>query len=174
MEKGFLNPEEVLNQLDLEEKMIAAEFGCGSGGFTIPLAKRLKDGKVFGLDIQEEMLSALKSRASVEKVFNIQTIRCDLEKPNGSTLKDNSLDLVLIPNVLFQVEDKNAILKEAKRILKKEGKILVIDWKIDAPLGPKEGRVSEKEVKELAKELGLKTEKEFPAGAYHFSLILVK
>ena len=174
MEKGFLNPEEILNQLDLKENMIAAEFGCGAGGFTIPLAKRLKEGRVYGLDVQEEMLSALKGQASLERVFNIETVRCDLEKPKGSTLKDNFLDLVLIPNLLFQVENKYAILEEAERILKKGGKILVIDWLVKASLGPKEGRVSEEKIKDIAKDLDLKLEKEFKAGDYHWGLLFEK
>ena len=115
----FLNPNEVLNQLELREDMIAADFGCGSGGWVIPLAKKLEEGKVYAIDILEESLSALKSKAQLEKVSNIETVRVDLEK--GSGLGDSSLDLVLATNLLFQVENKNAIMGEIKRVLKKGG-----------------------------------------------------
>ena len=170
----FLNPEEVLNQLDLKSDMVVAEFGCGSGGFTIPLAKKLENGLVYALDVQETPLSALKSRSLLENITNIRIIRCDLEKPRGSTLPDFSLDLVLVPNLLFQVQDKIAIISEAKRVLKKEGELLVVDWLSEAVQGPEKGRISAKEVKKIAKDLGLSLQKEFKAGKYHYGLVFAK
>lgn len=173
--QGFINPEKILDQLDLREDMVAAEFGCGIGEFALDLARRLKQGKVYGLDIQEEPLESLKAKANLQRLSNIQTIRCDLEKDQGSTLLSESLDLVLIPNVLFQVEEKKLFLVEAKRVLKTRGKILITDWKLEKPLGPdKSVRVSSESVKELAKELGLEVDKEFDAGSFHWALILVK
>ncbi|PIR72107.1 MAG: hypothetical protein COU42_02535 [Candidatus Nealsonbacteria bacterium CG10_big_fil_rev_8_21_14_0_10_36_24] len=172
--ESFLNPEEVLDELDLRPDMVAAEFGCGSGGFAFPLAKRLEDGLVYAIDIQEAPLSALKSRALLENVVNIRVIRSDLEKPRGSTLTEFSLDLVFIPNVLFQVDNKNAIIKEAKRVLKTGGKIVVIDWKKSATQGPEQGRVLPEEVKKIAEKAGLSFEKDFEAGKYHYGLIFTK
>ena len=170
---NFLDPEEILDQLKLKKDMVAAEFGSGSGGFTIALAKRLTDGLVYALDIQQPPLSALKSRSQIENVWNIRVIRCDLEKPRGSSLSDFSLDLVLVPNVLFQVEDKEAIIQEAERILKKKGRLVVLDWWPKASSGP-EQRVSPEEVEKIAKELDLKVKKEFEAGLYHYGLIFEK
>jgi ubiquinone/menaquinone biosynthesis C-methylase UbiE len=170
----FLNPEKILDKLELHSDMVAADFGCGSGGFTIPLAKKLEDGLVYALDIQEAPLSALKSRALLENITNFRIIRCDLEKPRGSTLPDSSLDLVLVPNVLFQAKDKSAIISEAKRILKKGGRLLAIDWVSGVSQGPTKGRVSAEEVKKIAKNIGLELEKEFEAGKYHFGLVFKK
>ena len=172
--EDFLNPEKVLEQLDLREDMIAVEFGCGSGAFTIALAKNLLDGRVYALDVQADVLSALQGRARAEKALNIETIQCDLEQEHGSTLPNDFVDLVLIPNVLFQVEDKKSIINEAKRILKKQGKLLIIDWKKQKGLGPKKGRISANEVKKIAQELGLKLEKEFEPGSFHYGLIFDK
>ena len=170
--EGFLNPNEVLNQLKLLGEMIAADFGSGSGGWAIPLAQRLKFGKVYAIDILEEPLSALKSKAEIQKVYNIETINSNVEK--GIKLPDLSCDLVLLTNLLFQIEDKKRVLTEAKRVLKKGGKILVVDWLPEAPQGPKEGRVSTDEVKKMAKDLNLKLEKEFQAGVFHYGLIFTK
>jgi len=174
MNQSFLNPEEVLNQLELKADMVAAEFGCGSGGFSIPLAKKLDEGLVYALDIQKISLSALKSRSLLENITNIRIICCDLEKPRGSTLSDSSLDLVLIPNVLFQVEDKNAIILEAKRVLKNKGKLVIIDWDPKAIQGPVEGRVSEAKMKETAEKKGFSFEKELDVGKYHYGLVFTK
>lgn len=152
--------------------MIAVDLGCGSGGWAIPLAKYLEEGNVTAIDILEEPLSALKARAKLEKIFNIKTVLADAEK--GTDIFENSIDLVLITNLLFQCEDRKKVLEEGKRILKSSGKILVIDWNPDSPIGPKEGRISSEEVKTLAEEIGLKTKKEFKASSYHYGLIFEK
>ncbi|MDP2741392.1 MAG: class I SAM-dependent methyltransferase [bacterium] len=172
--EGFFNPEEILKELELREDMTAAEFGTGAGIFAILLAKKLKQGRVYGLDIQEEKLSALKNRAALEKVENIITIHCDLEAVKGSTFQNNFLDVILICNVLFQAEDKGAIIKEAKRVVKLGGQVLIIDWNDNAPFGPKEGRISAIEAKKIAEEAGLSLKKEFKAGAYHYGLLFTE
>jgi len=174
IKESFLNPEEILDKLNLGPDMVAAEFGCGSGGFTIPLAKKLEDGLVYAIDIQQAPLSALKSRTNLEKIFNIRLIRSDLEKTRGSTLSPLCLDLVVIPNVLFQVKNKDAILKEAARVLKNNGKLMVIDWLPEASQGPVTGRVSPEKVKEIAQKQGFRLENEFPAGKYHYCLVFEK
>lgn len=172
--EGFLNPIEVLKHLKLHKDMTVVDFGCGSGGWSIPLAKKLEDGLVYAIDILEEPLSALKSRAALEKVSNIRTIRANVEDKAGSTLSVESVDLVLMTNLLFQIEKKKEVFAEAKRILKNGGKILVVDWKPDSPQGPEKGRISEKEVKKIAEEFGFELEKEFEAGIYHYGLIFEK
>lgn len=169
----FLNVNEVLSNIDLKEDMTVAEFGCGSGHFIIALAKKLREGKVYAMDVQEEMLSALKGKIASEKIGNVSTILCNLESPNGSTLPDSCLDAVLIPNVLFQADDKYAIIKEGHRILKKGGELVIIDWLKPVPFGP-EILVKPEEVKEIAQGLGLALKKEFAAGDYHYGLLFVK
>jgi ubiquinone/menaquinone biosynthesis C-methylase UbiE len=174
MESEFLNPEKVLDQLDLSPNMIAADFGSGAGGWALPLAKRLKEGKVFAIDIQKEPLSALEGKAKAGRIFNIQTIVSDLEEKKGSKLGDNFVDLVLMTNLLFQLDDIKKVLEEGKRVLKKGGKILIVDWIKDNPLTPEIEWVDFERVKTIAKEIGLKMEKEFKTGTYHHSLILIK
>ena len=173
-ELEFLEPQKILNELELRKDMIACDFGSGAGGWVIPLAKRLRKGKVYALDVQEEMLSALESQANLERVFNIKTILCDLEEIKGLRLRDNFADLILMTNLLFQLEDKKQVFKEGKRILKKGGEILVVGWKEKSPFGPREGRVSSEEVKKLARDAGLELKKEFEAGDYHYGLVFTK
>jgi len=154
--------------------MTAADFGSGSGGWAIPLAKILEEGKVYAIDILEEPLSALKSRARLEKIFNVEIIQSNIEATRGSKLSDSSCDLVLMTNLLFECDNKKIVLEEGKRVLKPGGKILVVDWQKDNPLTSEVEWVSIEEVKKIAKELGFKIEKEFEAGIYHWGLILVK
>jgi len=167
--EGFLNPKKVLREIRLRRNMIAVDFGCGSGGWVIPLAKELEEGRVLAVDILQEPLSALKAKAKLERVSNVEIVSADIEK--GTELFDNSADLVLMTNLLFQCQDRKRVLEEGKRILKKGGKILVVDWEIDSPLGPKEGRVSSEEIKKISQSLGLKLKREFKASNYHYGLI---
>ncbi len=172
--EGFVNPNEILKQFLLRSNMTAADFGCGSGGWTIPLAKILQDGMVYAIDVLQEPLSALKGKMMIEKINNITLIHSDIEGKQGSTLTDSSVDLVLMTNLLFQCEDKRKIFQEAKRVLKDNGKIVVVDWLKDNPLTKEIEYVSFDEIKEIAKNLDLKLEKEFAAGDYHWGLIFCK
>ncbi len=171
----FLNPEQVLNQLDLSRSgMLAADFGCGIGGWAIPLANKLKDGRVYAIDVQEQALSALKMKAEMAKATNIKTIKANLEVGLGSLIQNNLLDLVLLTNLLFQIKNKKAIIEEAKRVLRPGGQILIVDWKLDSVVGPSENRVDPAKIKEMAGDLGLSLDKEISAGDYHYGLIFIK
>jgi len=169
---GFLNPQQVLKQLKLRKDMTAVDFGCGSGSWVLPLAEKLEDGKVYAIDILEEPLSALQGKMKVRNLENIETVLADIEK--SSKLEDGIADLVLMTDLLFEVDDVEVVLNEGKRILKEEGKILVVDWKKDVALGPKEGRVLPSEIKKIAQSLALKLTEEFEAGTYHFALVFEK
>lgn len=172
---GFLNPEKIIQEFELKEGMNVADFGCGHGYFTIPIAKLISEGKIWALDILPAALEAIKSRANIENLNNIRISRCDLEIAQGSKLKDESVDLVLVANLLFECENKKAVIKEAKRILKKKAKLIIIDWFPQSPLGPKRGsRVSPEDSLKLAKEEGFKLEKSFGAGEHHWGLMLTK
>ncbi len=152
--------------------MVAADFGAGSGGWSLPLAKILSEGRVFAVDILEGPLSALFGKTKLAKILNIQTMVADVEK--GTKIIANSCDLVLMTNLLFQCENKKAVLEEGKRILKDGGRILFVDWKKSASFGPRDRAVLPEEIKKLAEEVGLKAERQFDASPYHYGLVLVK
>lgn len=176
MPEDFLNPDKILDELILWPDMQAADFGCGSGGWTIPLAKRLRKGDVYGLiygiDILDPPLSALESKALLEKISNIKTVKTDLEK--GCPFGDNSMDVVLATNIFFQVEDKSKLFDEIKRVLKPNGQALLVDWRPEASFGPKQGAVSPEQMKKIAEKAGFTVKKEFGAGQWGWGMILVK
>ncbi|MEW5805466.1 MAG: class I SAM-dependent methyltransferase [Patescibacteria group bacterium] len=125
----MINLVQVIQQAGISPAETIADFGAGSGFIAMELAKAVgPNGKVYAIDILEDPLDALESRAKTEKFFQIETIKSDLEKTNGSTLEPNSCDWVLVANLLFQIENPETIIKEANRILKPGGKILAIEW----------------------------------------------
>jgi len=172
MNEGFLNPQQILKNIPLKEDMIACDFGSGSGGWAIPLAKELKAGMVYAIDILEDAVSALNGKASAQQLFNIKTMVGNVEA--GVKMKDEYFDLVLMTNLLFQVDNKQFVLEEARRVLKQNGMVLIVDWNKEAPVGSKEGRVSIDEVVSLGERTGFRKEKEIPAGNFHWGLLLRK
>ncbi|MDD3386392.1 MAG: class I SAM-dependent methyltransferase [Candidatus Pacebacteria bacterium] len=172
MNEGFLNPEKIIRNIPLRSNMNACDLGCGSGGWVIPLAKILNEGTVYAVDILEEVLSALESKILSEGISNIKTIRGDVE--GDLRIREEYFDLVLITNLLFQIDNKIKILELAKKLINTNGMILIVDWKKDAPMGSKEGRLNLSEVKEMGEKIGLKVESEFIAGSFHWGIIFKK
>ena len=122
------------------------------------------------------MLEVVRSKARTFGLNNIEAVRADLEKPEGSHLKAASADIVIISNILFQVEDKKALGAEALRILKPGGRILTVEWSEDKSYfgPPLKNRINRKEAEEIFLKAGLRFEKEFSAGDHHYGLIFSK
>jgi len=175
-DKGFLNIEKIVDQLGIKLDMAIADFGAGHGFFSVAFAKKVgSSGQVFAVDILPQALEAIRSKAKLEGLFNIKIVRGDVEKPNGSTLKDASCDLVFIANVFFQVPDKFGLIDEAYRVLKKDGELAVIEWKPYIALGPqKERRLSEEELKKLVMSKAFSEPKPIDAGSHHYGFIFKK
>jgi ubiquinone/menaquinone biosynthesis C-methylase UbiE len=168
----FLNPQKTLETIPLRENMVACDLGSGSGGWTIPLARILKTGVVYAVDILEPAISALNARIGRERIANIKPILSDAEK--GVKITGSTVDFVLLSNILFESDDKEAVLKEAKRLLRPEGLALIVDWKEDSSIGVREKRVSFNEVRSLLNNLGFKIEREFDAGKFHWAILIKK
>ncbi len=169
---NFINPSAILKRLRLTDTIRVADFGCGSGGWVIPLAKIANKAKIYAIDILEEPLSVLQSKFKDQGITNVQIIKANVE--NKLPISDNSIDLVLMTNLLFQSNNRDKIFKEARRILRQDGQVLVVDWKKNTSLSPENGAITGKEVEKLAKENGFEKEKEFEAGNYHYGLIFKK
>lgn len=170
---GFLNPNKIAFEFGVAEGMSVADFGSGAGYFTILLAKKVgKDGKVYALDVQESALDSVRVKAKAEEIENIETVRANLEVVGSSSLTDSSQDMVLLANILFQSNQKAGIVKEANRVLKPGGILVVIDWKIGAGgFGPPDDlRTDEIAMRSLIMGENLIFEKEIDAGQFHYGL----
>ena len=77
-------------------------------------------------------------------------------------------------NVLFQIEDKEKLFRECRRILKSRGQLLIVDYKKEAAFGPSIGRIGLEDILPLLEKLGFQEEKRFEAGKYHWGLLLTK
>jgi len=172
--EGFAHPKRNVAALGVSPGMSVADFGSGSGIYVLHIAEALlNSGRVFAIDVQLDLLKRVKNEANRRGFKNVDVIWTDLEHPGSSKLADRTLDLVLISNLLFQLENKAAVLTEAGRVLKPAGRLAIIDWAESfGGLGPvKSDVVSREKALELAKENGFELLREFPAGAHHYGLI---
>jgi ubiquinone/menaquinone biosynthesis C-methylase UbiE len=172
----LLSPKDILEKIGLEEGMVVADLGCGGMGyFTLQAAHLVgKKGKVYAVDILPFVLENVAERAKTRGLDEIiETIRSNLEIIGATKIKEGSVDLALLINIFFQTKKHENILREAYRLLKKKGRLVVIDWKKTyAPFGPPlEIRVLPEEIKKLAQKIGLREKFNFEAGAYHYGIV---
>jgi len=175
----LINAEKVLkDKLGLTYGMKVGDFGCGGGGYFALEASRLvgDHGQIFAVDVLQSVLSNVASRAQSLGVENITTVWSNLEVFGATKILDDSLDAGLILNVLFQNKDPRAIIREAARMVRPGGELLVIDWKEGRfPLGPlPQDKVSPSTVRRVARDLGLVETYAFDAGPFHYGVIFEK
>lgn len=177
LKQSFLNPEEVLHAAGLQRNMQVADLGAGNGFFSLPAAKIVGDrGQVWSVDILDEALGNLASKARLESRNNIRTQQCDLDTPESCDIPELSCDLVIVGKILTQMKNPQNLAQEAYRILKTGGKILVIEWKKESSvLGPPlDQRISHEEVKKLLTAQAFKFAGEIETDPYHYGLIFEK
>ena len=171
---NFAHPRRNVAALGVEPGMSVADFGSGSGIYVLHIAEALENaGHVYAIDVQRDLLQRIKNEAHRRGFKNVEIIWTDLEHKGASKIADGKLDLVLISNLLFQVENKAALFHEAARILRPAGRLAVIDWSDSfGGMGPQKADVVAKEkALALAQEQGFELQREFPAGAHHYGLI---
>ena len=175
---SFAEPIANLEKLNLTPGMTVVDFGAGSGAYTIPSARLVApDGVVYAVEIQKDLLENIKKSAVDARLQdNVKLIWGDVEQQGGVGLADGLADVIIISNVLFQTKSMYTLALEAKRILKPEGKIMVIEWSGSfGNLGPTPADVvPAEEVKKTFGSVGLILTDEFSAGEYHYGLIFSK
>ena len=133
----WLPPMAVIDALRLRPGMAVADIGAGTGYFAIPISKAVgSSGKVFAVDFQPEMLTILREK------LNAPESPRNLELVDGSAteshLPGQSCDLVLYANIWHELVDPVAALREAERIVRRDGRIAILDWRpeVSRPPGP--------------------------------------
>lgn len=118
----FLSARKLIERLNLKENYKVLEVGPGPGYFSILVARKLKNGKLYLADIQPEMLEYAKKRLIKRKIENVEYHLC-----NGTTFdfKDEFFDVIFLITVLGEVENRESYIKEFYRMLKWDGIISV-------------------------------------------------
>ncbi|HEX6163036.1 MAG TPA: methyltransferase domain-containing protein [Vicinamibacterales bacterium] len=166
-------PDQIMDALGIADASVVADIGAGSGWFTIRLARRVGPrGIVFAEDVQKEMIAAITRRASREGLSNVKPV---LGLKNDPRIPQ-PVDAVLIVDAYHEVEDRVAMLTSLARSLKPQGRLGVIDFKLDGtgPGPSAEERVSPDVVIRDAQQAGLRLIRQEPFLQYQYFLIFGK
>ena len=152
---------------------VIADIGCGPGFFTVPLAKHVFDGKIYAIDVQQEMLDAAKEGLERIRLTNVELI---LSKDDRLPLDDDSLDGALAAFVVHEAENPKSLLEDTRRCLRRGGWIALLEWnKREMEEGPPlEDRIDELDLYEMAYETGFRSLGRYTLNDNQYMLVMRK
>ena len=148
---AWQKPYEVIQALALKSDAIVADIGSGTGYFSVRLANMVPKGRVFGVDIESDMVKHLAERAKREGLKNVSAVA---GAPDDPRLPER-VDLVLLVDVYHHIDARERYFRRLISSLKPGGRIAVIDFRMDSPEGPpKSARIEPDRVKAELKRAG--------------------
>lgn len=174
MSAHFSEPRENIARLKLRPGMKVADLGAGTGHYARAAAALVgRDGRVYAIDVQEDVLAHARLNMPRHGEGVVEYVWGDIERVGGTKLRDHALDAAILANCLFQIEDKPRLIEEVKRILKSDGRLLLVDWAGSyGGMGPaSEAVITEHAAEELFINAGFHKEEAFRAGPHHWGLV---
>ena len=155
---AFQRPDQIMDALQIGENSVVADLGAGGGWFTVRLARRVTNGRVYAEDIQPQMIQAIERRVKREELTNVIVVlgtATDLKIPAGT------LDAVLIVDTYHEMDQPVVLLRNVARSLKPTGLIGIVNYNKDgAGPGPDmDERVDAEQVIRDARAAGLELKK---------------
>lgn len=148
---AWQKPREVIEALAPKRDAAIADIGSGTGYFAVRLANMVPAGRVYGVDIEPDMVKYLAKRAKREKRNNVVALA---GAPDDPRLPEK-VDLILMVDVFHHIEDRTAYLRKLHGYLKPGARIAIIDYRLESPDGPpKAARIAPARVKAEMKEAG--------------------
>ena len=122
---AWQRPAEVMDELGIKPGSVVADVGAGNGYFSFHLAARVGlRGKVYAVDIQDDLLKKIRRRAKKEGVAQIETIPGAADDPR---LPAETLDAILVVNAYHEMRKYDAMMKGMYRALKPGGLLGIIE-----------------------------------------------
>jgi ubiquinone/menaquinone biosynthesis C-methylase UbiE len=127
-------PDRALDALGIKRGDVVADVGAGSGYLTVRIAKRVgKEGRVYGEDIQPEMIELLKKRVTQEKIANVVPL---LGRENDPKLPDSAIDLIVLVDVYHEFQQPQEMLRAMRKALKPTGRLVLLEYRKEDPNVP--------------------------------------
>lgn len=132
---ALLPVDTVLALVDVQAGERVLDIGCGTGVFTVPLARAAgESGRVFAVDLREEMVETCRRRVEALGLLNVGVLRSE---ESTIPLPAGSVDLVFACHLLHELEDPAAFLAELRRVLRPGGRLAAVEWeKVETGQGP--------------------------------------
>ena len=129
---AWQRPEEVLDALNLQPTIHIADLGAGTGYFSVRIARRMPEAKLFAVDIEPDMVRYLRDRAQREQLGGLIAVLGTAESPNIP----EPVDLILVVDTYHHIDHRVAYFARLKQLLRPNGRLAVVDFKADSPAGP--------------------------------------
>ncbi len=123
-------PDQVVEQMKLKPTDVVADVGAGTGYFSFRIAPLVKQGKVFAVDLQPEMLAIIERRKKERKAENIvavQSAETDVKLPDGS------VDVALMVDVYHEFAYPYEMMRSVVKALKPGGRVVQIEYRGEDP-----------------------------------------
>lgn len=124
------NTELAIKNLPIDKKSVVADIGAGSGYYTFRIAKKVPEGKVFAVEIQDPAIKYLQDRSKELKFDNVITVKGTEKSP---MLPDNAIDLGIMVDVYHELLYPHEVLQNIRKSLKPDGKLLLIEYRGEDP-----------------------------------------
>lgn len=122
----IVQKENIIAHLPLNKGDYVADVGAGTGIFESGLSRKVgPHGKIYAIDIAPSFIPFMKERFAKEKLNNVEVI---LAKTDSTTLKQNSVNLVLVIDTYHHFDDARKMLADFRKILKKNGHLVIVDF----------------------------------------------
>jgi predicted methyltransferase len=170
---AYQRPDQIMDALRIGENSVVADLGAGGGWFTVRLARRVANGRVYAEDIQPEMIQAIERRVQREGLQ--KRVKTVLGTPTDPRIPE-PLDAVLIVDTYHEIDQPVALLKNIAKSLKPTGVIGIVNYKKDEGGGPGpavEERVDPEQVIRDATAAGLQLRKRETFLRYQYLLTFV-
>jgi SAM-dependent methyltransferase len=139
---------ELVELLELRPGMTVAEMGAGHGRLSSSLSNAVgPEGRVYAVEKEPEMLVSLREMRKGQS--NIQPVAAPC---HDTSLAEHSSDRVLMANLMAELPDRIAALREAARLLREDGRLVLIEWRADGehpPGPPQHARIEFREIVRL-------------------------
>ena len=120
------NTAKLLGNMDIQAGETIADIGAGSGYHVFKMAPLAGEGLIYAVDIQDEMLAALRNKMQNGKHKNIALIRGSEKNVN---LPENSIDKVLMVDVYHEFAYPFEMIASIKKALRPNGKLFLIEYR---------------------------------------------
>jgi ubiquinone/menaquinone biosynthesis C-methylase UbiE len=176
----MLQVQKYIQDLGIDKNSVVADFGSGTGIFSKYVHNKFKAKKVYAIELHEDLAYGLEQEIKKFKMdkgeSKLVSVWGDIEETGGTRIKENSVDFILFINTFLLLPWKRNSILEARRILKKGGKILLIDWHthLGDSMGHKKILIHEDFIKYMWEEVGFKIISKADKTKYHNIFILQK
>lgn len=127
-------PDTVIAAMEPKPGDVVADLGAGSGYFSFRIAPKLVPaGKVLAIEIQDEMLDAIRARAAELKATNVLAVK---GTPTDPMLPQRGVDIVLMVDVYHELADPLEVMRKVVAALKPGGRVVFVEYRKEDPAVP--------------------------------------